>query len=182
MSMNNPTQTELAVWNQAKKLQEFRPEDLVKFGVQLSTAQKYIRHWRHRNWLSLARTDDENRRFYCALELARPEKDAVTGEASAEGNMWRVMRRMSCFTPTDVAAHANAGGIEVTVHKARSYCQKLLAASYLRVRSTAVPGQREASYSLVEDTGPHAPVTARIQGLLDPNTDTFIPADKRVRA
>ena len=110
------------------------------------------------------------------------EFEPVTGEASIEGNMWRAMRRLPSFTPTDIATHANAGGVEVTVLKARYYCQRLLEAEYLRVRQTAIPGQREAVYSLVSNTGPRAPKTARIQGLLDPNTSSFFPADSRVKS
>lgn len=182
MSQNRPTDAELAVWEQAKKLSEFRPENLVKFGVALSTAQNYMKFWKRRNWVTLARVDDGTKlRFYCAVELARPDVEPADCEVTPEGNMWRVMRRMPVFTPTDIAAHANAGGVEMTVHKARMYCQKLLAISYLRVRETAIPGKREASYSLIENTGPDAPKTARLNGLIDPNTSQFFPADDRVR-
>ena len=182
MSMNRATEMELAVWAHAKLLPEFRAEDLVKFGIQESTGLKYIRWWKHRGWICLHREDEARRRYYCALELARPEREPVSGKVTPEGNMWRVMRRMHVFTPTDVAAHANAGGVEVTIHKARLYCQKLLAIGYVRVRETAIPGKREAAYSLIENTGPEAPVTARLNGLIDPNTGKFFPADDRVRA
>lgn len=182
MSWNKPSKRELAVWEYARKLREFHPDDLVKFGIQQSTAQTFMKYWKHRNWICLIRTDASNRKYYCALEYAHDGKEPVSGKATAEGNMWRVMRGRSSFTPTDVAAHANAGGVEVTVSKARSYCQKLLGIGHLRVRETAIPGRREATYSLIEDTGPRAPKLVRLNGLLDPNTDTFYPVDTRVKS
>ena len=182
MSLNKPSETDIAVWEVAKKLQEFRPSDLIKYGVQLSTAQTFIKFWVGRGWARVRRKDDSNNVFYCSVEMFDAEIKPVSGEASAEGNMWRVMRRLPTFTPIDIATHANAGGVEVTVQKARSYCQRLLGAGYLRVRVQAVPGRREAAYTLIENTGPRAPTPARIQGLLDPNTSEFFPADTRVKS
>lgn len=181
MSLNHATETELAVWEEAKTLHAFRADDLTKYGVQHSTAQKYIRCWKHRGWVVVREIDENQRRTYCAVELATQGKQPVTEEATPEGNMWRVMRHLKTFTSTDVAAHANAGGIEVTEFKARRYCHRLLEVDYLRVRTTAIPGKREAVYAMILDTGPRAPVTARLQGILDPNTDTFFPADARLR-
>jgi hypothetical protein len=181
MSANRPSAIEKAVWSHAKDLNEFRPETLLKYGIKSSTAKKFIGYWQTRGWTVITRTDENKRRFYCEAELAKKLPQLVSAEPTAEGNMWRAIRILRTFTPTDVAAHANAGGVEVTVPKARSYCQKLLSVDYLRVRSTAIPGQREAQYSLVENSGPHAPVSARVHGLLDPNKGKFFPADSRVR-
>ena len=174
------TQIEKRIWNEAKDLHEFHFTDLVQFGVSQNTARQYMRKWERWGWIRVVRVEKRQRYF---ADSSKPIQtiEPVSDKPTPEGNMWRAMRGLSQFSPTDVAAHANAGGIEVTVDRARSYCRQLMAAGFLRVRVQAAPGRREALYQLIENTGPRAPRSTRLQGLLDPNTNAFHPADRRIK-
>jgi hypothetical protein len=118
---------------------------------------------------------DGHRKIYVnaarTIPVVPPSQDGRT----PEGNMWRTMRRMPNFTPIDLVAHSNAGGVEVSIEKARTYCRLLLQAGYLRVRETAIHGQRPARYQLVRNTGPKAPEVRRVRVMLDMNDETFEP-------
>ena len=144
------------LWTQVRELEEFDWQAVSHLGCSRETAVRYLRHWRDAGKIRVSR---------------------VSGEATPEGNMWRAMRTLRhSFSPVDIAAHANAGGVAVTVEKARAYCRQLLASEHLRVVEMAIPGRREALYRLVEDTGPRAPKPVRLAGILDPNTGGFSPA------
>lgn len=174
------SQTRLAaeLWEKVRKLDEFYWSDLARLGCAEKTAKNYIRKWETAGWIRLVRKDNRNRRHFVASDrpICPIGPPPVSAEATPEGNMWRAMRHLREFSPTDIAAHANAGGIDVTVDKARAYCRQLLASEHLKVRQTAIPGRREALYRVVEDTGPRPPRQVRLVGILDPNTGKFIPA------
>jgi len=169
------SEMEKKVWGKVKDLPEFHWTDLTKLGCAESTAMEFIRRWKAGGRVrQLPKID--GKRFYVNADLPAPRADLPPAVRSAEDAMWTLMRRLKVFTPTDIAAHVNAAGFEVTVDKARSYCRRLLGAEYLRVRQTAIPGQREPAYQLINDTGLRGPRPARISGLVDPNTKMFTPA------
>lgn len=90
---------------------------------------------------------------------------------SAEENMWTAMRKLRSFSPSAISAHATTDQIAVPVDKAAAYCRCLLAAGYLTVTRRAAPAmKREPIYRLAVETGPKAPVPARVRALRDPNT------------
>jgi len=170
------SELEQLTWKRVKDLSEFHWSDIAATGVHDDTAQKYVRRWERAGRIICIRKD-MHRKVYRNADIG-PVSDPhpISAEATPEGNMWRAMRQLRQFSPIDVAAHANAGGIEVTVEKARSYCRQLLASRHLKVRQTAIPGRREALYQIVEDTGPRPPRAVRLAGILDPNTGDFSPA------
>ncbi|MBY6117450.1 hypothetical protein KUW09_24895 [Mameliella alba] len=165
---------ERSAWNKVKDLAEFHWTDLERFGVVKSSAEMFIRRWEKTGRVRVIRKE-QHRKIYVNVEKAIPVVPPLKGDPTPEGNMWRAMRRMPNFTPLDLAAHANAGGVEVSVEKARSYCRSLLAAGYLKVRETAIPGRRQPRYQLIRNTGPQAPVVRRINGVMDPNEGEFLP-------
>ncbi|KJS43528.1 MAG: hypothetical protein VR71_10040 [Roseovarius sp. BRH_c41] len=164
------------MWAEVKGLEEFDWAEVARRGCSRETAVRYIRHWMDAGQIRVTRIARNGKRWYAPAHMPQPGPQPVTGEATPEGNMWRAMRHLRHFNPTDVAAHANAGGVEVTVEKARAYCRQLLASNHLKVRQTAIPGRREALYQIIEDTGPRAPKPVRLAGILDPNTGDFSPA------
>lgn len=169
------------VWEQVRNLPEFHASDLCKYGITEKTARDYVNRWEKLGRIRLVRRDDRNRRYFSPSDRPLPGPEPVSGEATPEGNMWRSMRRLGQFSPVDIAAHANAGGVEVTIDKARAYCRQLLGSNHLRVRQTAIPGVREPLYQIVEDTGPRAPRPMRVTGLFDPNTGQFVPANPEIK-
>ena len=161
------------MWAEVRELDEFDWQDVSRLGCSPETAARYIRHWREDGRIRVSRMGPNNKKYYRPADKPPPGPQPVSGEATPEGNMWRAMRTLRQFSPVDIAAHANAGGVEVTVEKARAYCRQLLASTHLKVRETAIPGRREAIYQIVEDTGPRAPRPVRLAGVLDPNTGVF---------
>lgn len=165
---------------------QFTAHDLKSLGDgrSYSAALKLIQDWEARKYIRFVRIARDQRRYY---EIVDPEKDlanvplSATDVASPEGNMWRAMGFLKTFTPLDIAAHSNAGGVSVSEDDAQTYCRHLLAADYLTVVDRAIIGRRAATYRLVKNSGPAAPRPLRVRGLHDPNTGQFIPADRALR-
>jgi len=155
---------------QARALDAFTVEDLMRMAeLPQPTARSYIKQWLEAGAVVMIRKDGRVRHYIAAEKRFDGITPPETGQ-TAEGNMWRAMRQLRQFSPLDVATLANAGGVEVSIEKARTYCRRLLGAGYLRVLDRAVPGRREAFYQLIRNTGPKAPVPQRITVLHDPNT------------
>lgn len=161
-------------WAKVEGLPEFHWSDLAAKGIHEDTAQKFIRRWEQAGRIRQHRKDG-HRKIYVNVDRAIPVTPPVKDDPTPEGNMWRTMRRIPNFTPIDLVAHSNAGGVEVSIDRARAYCRSLLEAGYLRVRETAIPGRRQPRYQLIRNTGPAAPVMRRLSGLEDPNDGTFQP-------
>lgn len=172
---------EASAYRASKALARVHWSDLLAFGVVRSSARTFVNRWAEAGLLVRIETDD-HRKVYVHAEAvetlpapAEPEYDS-----SAEGNMWRSMRGLREFTPTDIAAHANAGGVSVSVAQARAYCRLLVQSQHLTVRQTAIRGKREARFKLVNYTGRLAPKPRTVKGVFDANTADFVSLDKEV--
>lgn len=93
---------------------------------------------------------------------------AASGAASIEAALWDAMRTLRRFSPTDLQFALHVARPDLTLTDARKYCQALTRAKYLRCVTKATASQ-EASYWLVNDTGPAAPYLKRLTVLVDPN-------------
>lgn len=105
-----------------------------------------------------------------APRLRRDGSPAKSGGGTE--NMWRTMRMAGQFTPRDVAAMATTDTVTVAESTAKQYCAKLLACGYLRVVQKAIPGKRQATYRLIRNSGPKAPMIQRVRVVFDPNTNS----------
>ncbi len=172
---------EASVWRSAKALKQIHWSDLLAFGVVRSSAKTFVNRWAEAGLLTRIETDD-HRKVYVHADASDADKPVAkpSYDASAEGNMWRSMRGLREFTATDIAAHSNAGGVAVTVAKARMYCRLLVQSQHLTVRQTAIRGKREARFRLVNNTGPVAPKPRTVKGVFDANTADFVSLDKEV--
>lgn len=176
MSIAHSRQSE-AIWEEVKRMTEFRRADLVRFGCSEQKAGDYIRRWLADHRIRISRME-RTTKVYAPVDGTTV---AAPNTGSPEGNMWFVMRRLNAFTPLDLAAHANTDDVTVTLQAARDYCRLLMTAGYLRVLERAKPGVREAVYKLINETGPKPPRSSRMRGVLDPNEGRFIPSDPGVR-
>ncbi|ALF02080.1 MULTISPECIES: hypothetical protein [Salipiger] len=179
MTQSFRSKMEKTAWGIVKDLDEIHWSDLAAKGIAETTAKTFLLRWEREGRIRVSHRDKQNRKIFVHAARVTPvdHSSPVEGQTpTPEGNMWRAMRRLGSFTPTDLAAHSNAGGVEVSIEKARAYCRQLLGAQYLKVRVTAIPGKREARYSLIRDTGPLPPRTTRMTGVLDPNEQSFVPA------
>jgi hypothetical protein len=167
-----------AAFERVRKMDQFRLVDLeAELQVPHGTAQRYLTYWQREGLVDYVRKEGQVR-FYIAserrqLEIEASAKASRKAVATPEGNMWRAMVHLKHFSPLDVAVHSNAGGVVVSVEKARSYCRTLLDGGYLRIRDQPIRGRREPLYQLVRNTGPEAPVTRRVTILEDRNTGVF---------
>lgn len=165
---------EKAAWNKVADLDQFRWEDLRAAGVADNTAKTFVRRWESTGRTVLVGKED-HRKIYRNAEKRVEPVAPNSADRTPSGNMWIAMRRLKSFSAIDVAAHANAGGIKVSVQQAHSYLRLLQTVGYLRVVQTAIPGKRQAIYRLINDTGRQAPVSRRVSGVIDPNTGDFLP-------
>lgn len=169
------TRFEAECFDWCKSVDAFHWTDLTReTGAQRNTAQGFIRRWEGAGLIRCVRRE-VNKRFFILAEKTVQPPEAVQPARSAEGNMWRSMRLLGQFTPTDIAAHSTAGGIDVTVPQAERYCRLLCKEGYLKALQRAQPGKRSAVYKLLRNTGPKTPRARRVSGLWDPNTGEFMP-------
>jgi hypothetical protein len=173
------------IWDAACDLGLFTYDDLAKRAeVSRSNAQDRVRGWL-RDGLVVQERHGSSRLLHFRVLTDPAEREHVKAKADLpeEGvaaNCWRVMRRLSQYTPTDVAAHATTTACKVTLKDARDYCQLLMRAGYLRAVRKALPGKRDAVYRLIKDTGPLAPRLRRVRAVEDRNQRTLTHLDGSV--
>lgn len=116
------------------------------------------------------------------VEAPRLRKDGspVTQGAVRE-QMWRTMRVLGEFTPSDLAVHASTEEHPVTLNDTKEYCRYLALAGYLRVASRGKPGNRGGGGELTRYrfltpryTGPKPPMIQRTKRVFDPNRGTVV--------
>ena len=159
---------EETAWARATALGTFTLEQLAdQLGSHSSTIGPFVRGWESHGWVERSHEKVAHAEFRVT---GGPQPEPSTG-GSRETNMWRAMRGLGGFTPLDIAAHADTGTVRVTVEDARAYIGVLFRHDYLRCTRKADPSKgREASYKLIRNTGPKAPVLKRIRAVIDPNT------------
>ncbi|MBR3371197.1 MAG: hypothetical protein IKG52_11275 [Rhodobacteraceae bacterium] len=176
VSQRNEARAALA-WNIATRKVEFTYKDIsAETGIGIRSATALVRSWEARNAVSRIGKIG-NRQGFRVNQDDRPAPARRDGSAirheSVAGNMWRSMRGLRVFTPTDIAAHSNTPTCHVTLAAAQEYCQMLARAGYLKVERKAVPGRREAAYRLTRNTGPLPPRERRVRAVYDENLCEF---------
>ena len=167
---------EEASWAAALRMRTFTYYALAaEMRIGIERATDIVRGWQRTGAVELVGAGRAGRyEFRVApgrTELpARTRPDGTTiRQGSAVANMWRTMRALKSFTPTDVMAHSHTPEFEVSLANAQDYCQMLVRSGHLRVITKALPGRREAIYRLVRDTGPRAPRERRVRAVWDEN-------------
>lgn len=173
------TPKQIEAWNVIQNRREFTVDTVRDLGVSPEAAAKYIASWIALGLVEQHRLDG-TRRVY--RPTANRDETRLPGEETPteEGNMWRGMRRNRVFTATDVACWSNAGGIEVSIERARSYCQKLVAHGVLRMTSRRSSRRSGQVYQMVDDVGPLPPRMRRVTALYDPNSRTYRHQDEGI--
>ncbi|MGC9368676.1 MAG: hypothetical protein ACP5DX_03955 [Paracoccaceae bacterium] len=163
-------------WEVMATMTEARVTELaVAADISHTTASRCIRLWEKEGKVELLRVDGLSKIYRPKTKNDElPSRNAASDEKpTKQGNMWRAMRGLPNFTPTDIAVHANTPELEVTRQDAHEYCRALRRAGYLRVLQKEEPGRRETRYRLVRNTGPHAPRERRVRGIYDDNLKDF---------
>lgn len=162
---------EQSCWATALRLGEFGYAEIsAEKQIGMDTATEIVRGWQKAGRCELIQDKHGMRKLFRVVD-AKQLQTARRG--SVPQNIWTAMRGLKSFSPTDLAAHATTDAVEVTPEVARSYCQALLTAKYLKVERKAAPGRREAIYRLVRDTGPRPPRQRRVRAVWDDNLGEF---------
>lgn len=164
---------EAVCWKIAMRLKTFGYAEIsAEASISMDAATKFVREWvsngkcvLHRNGTATGR-----KQFRVAVALQRAADPAL----APMRRIWTSMRKLKTFSPTDLSAHSTVDATAVTPASAAAYCQSLLWAGYLVVKRTAIPGQREAIYRLVRDTGPLAPRARRVRAVFDDNLGELV--------
>lgn len=163
---------EEACWAVALRLKTFGYAEIsAQAGVSIAFATKVVRGWADDGRCKLIQQAAGKGRNLFAIDPEKVAKPAVRG--TVVQNTWNSMRGLKTFTPTDLAAHSTTPTVAVSSTAARSYCQALLRAGYLKVIRTAIPGRREAIYRLIKNTGPRPPRERRVRAVWDENLGEF---------
>uniref|UniRef100_A4WS18 Uncharacterized protein n=1 Tax=Cereibacter sphaeroides (strain ATCC 17025 / ATH 2.4.3) TaxID=349102 RepID=A4WS18_CERS5 len=162
---------EAKAWAFALRVEVFGYAEIsAEMTISMEAARDLVRGWEAEGRIRVQRGGSgASRKMFELTPAYRQPKDR-SGQIGQQ--IWTAMRGLKTFTPLDLAAHCRAD-LRVDLREASAYCQALLRAGYLRVTRTAVPGQREATYQLVRNTGPRAPRERRITTVWDPNESAF---------
>jgi hypothetical protein len=171
---------EAECWKIALRLRTFGYAEIsAEAAISLKAATDIVRSWAQAGKCGLFRPGNGAGRklFRVSSELQRASDPAF----ASLRKIWTAMRGLKSFSPTDLSAHATVGDIEIRATETASYCQTLLWAGYLVVKRTAVPGQREAIYRLVRDTGPNPPRARRVRAVFDDNLGELVRVEGQER-
>jgi hypothetical protein len=107
----------------------------------------------------------------CGYEAPRLRKSGErTKQGSGTEQMWRTMKILSTFTPTQLSVTASTEDTVIKLSTAKAYCAKLRKAGYLAVAKPGGPNV-QATYRFLKskNTGPIAPQVQRTHRVFDPN-------------
>lgn len=170
VTVRNRASVAEAAWAAALRLRIFGYAEISsEISISLDRATEIVRAWVREGAAFETETTTNRKMFRVDADFVRlPNR-------SPEDNMWTAMRKLRSFSPSTIASHATTEDIAVTLAEASAYCQVLLAAEYLAVTRRAAPTiKREAIYRLANETGPKAPVPARVRAIRDPNTGRIV--------
>lgn len=164
-------QIEEQAWAFALRVGVFGYAELsAELSISMAVATKLVKDWLEQGRVRVQRGGGGSvRKMYELTPAYREPKDRSSVIAA---QLWTAMRGLKRFSPVDLASHCRED-LRVGVADASAYCQSLLKGGYLRVLRTAVPGQREATYQLVVNTGPRAPRERRVVAVWDPNDGAY---------
>lgn len=164
-----------AIWNEIRKLNIFTITDIwYVTDMHRKSIINYVKRLEAGGYVEKRGDFEESNRYqlvknvgHHAPRLTKDGEPVTQGGGNA--NMWRSMRMMKEFTPTDLALHSTTDTVTVELTTAKAYCTMLMKAGYLRVVQKAKPPKSQAIYKLVRNTGPQSPQIQRVKQVFDPN-------------
>lgn len=168
------------IWVEIRKLNVFTATQIAKAtDISRKTITDYIARLEAGKIVEKHRKYEETKMFVlirdAGVHAPRLKKDGsrVT-QGDGNKNLWRSMKMLKTFTPFDLAMHSANEKVTVSEETARAYCGMLLKAQYLKVMQKAVPGKNQATYRLVNYTGPKPPKIQRVKAVFDPNLNKVV--------
>ena len=163
-------EVEAKIWQLAQRQVSFGYGEVV---AELSLSERLVREvllgWVAEGRLTERGPGKRHRKMFEVTAAYRAPKDRAGMIAQ---QLWTAMRGLKTFDPIDLAAQCRED-LSVSVAEASAYAQSMLRGGYLKVRRTASPGLREATYQLVRDTGPRPPRERRVTAVWDPNEANY---------
>jgi hypothetical protein len=162
---------EARAWAWAQRVIAFGYAEVqVENSLSLTTTETIVRSWLAEGRIKRRSGGSKGGRLIFEIATAYREPKDRTSLISQQ--LWTGARGLKKFTAVDLMAHCRAD-LKADLKEASSYCQALLRGGYLRVVRTAVPGQRDAVYQLVRNTGPRAPLEKRVSAIWDQNEAAY---------
>ncbi|MEM6726906.1 MAG: hypothetical protein AAF618_00275 [Pseudomonadota bacterium] len=115
--------------------------------------------------------------IYGVGDKARLLEADARSQATPEGQIWQAMRVWKRFTVADLRASCSE---PPTVKKVQRYCTALASCGVLKVLRQA-SGAQAARYQLVRDLGALPPAFQRVVLMHDPNSQSYLDADRVLR-
>lgn len=144
--------------------------------VDDETLKTYVRCLRNGGYLERVSSQPFKESTYRMLKTGGAEAprldrrgNPVTQGLAAEA-MWRTLRILGELDARQIAEHASAAGIDVTLGYAKRYLGSLKKAGYLEIVRQSAPHRLEKIRLRANmNTGPHAPQIQRLKTVYDPN-------------
>lgn len=142
-----------------------------ELSISMGAATQLVRGWLDEGRVRVQRGGNgSSRKLFEVTAEYREPKDRVS---TVSAQLWTAMRGLKRFTPVDLVAHCRVD-LRVELREASAYCRALLQGGYLKVLRTADPSVgREATYLLVNNSGPRAPREKRVSAVWDPNEAAY---------
>lgn len=148
-------------------------------GLTRARVGTIVRQWARNGWIEDTGDAPKPNEVWQVTDAGREAlgeaaADLMPVAADAEQNMWRAIRNLRSFSPTDVQGMSCTEEAPVSRRRAAKFCRMLEEAGYLRVVRGGVPGRREPIYRLIRNSGRLAPVERRVRATYDPNEDRYV--------
>lgn len=159
-------------WAVAQRLEIFGYSEIAaELSITHKVASTIVRGWLEEGRIRQRGGGAGNARLM--FRIADHHQEPKDRSSMVSQQLWNAACGLKTFTPVDLQAHCRAD-LRIEPREASSYCQALLRAGYLAVKVTAIPGQREATYRLIRNSGPRAPREKRVQTVWDPNEAGYV--------
>ncbi len=162
------------LWQTILKQKTFTIGSLQSDGVKLerSSIQQYLRALCRAGYINFQEQGEWKENIYTLLKpvseppRVRPDGSQVT-QGRGRQNMWRTMRIRKVFTLNDIVALASNEEHAVAEEEAETYIRYLEKAGY--IKNTDGKSRPKATFRLIRDTGPKAPMIQRVRQVYDQN-------------
>jgi hypothetical protein len=161
-----------AVWDAIRAQRTFTVRDVwAETSITKDTVRDYLKGLEAAGYIERLDTSHGRTATWQLIADPGPEPPRVRADGSeiTQGKgrlqLWRAMRVLGRFDVKELAINASTEDHQVALGEARTYCQFLERAGYLK--------RRGQIYHLVDYTGPRPPQIQRIKQVWDANTHTI---------
>ena len=184
LDKRDPRRTRDNMWKVMMELGTFTVKDIsYKTMLHTGTISAYLIGLEAAGYVTVAREQirpNQTKNTYAIvkrqLETPRVNKDgSEISQGRGTENMWRSMRMLKTFKPSDLIAAAATADTEIKLATAKDYITHLHRAGYLAIVAQSSPGI-QATYRILPSriSGPYPPQIQRVKQVYDPNLQKVV--------